>query len=88
MILQAAMAAGFGILVFGGLAFLILTPLMSIFTYNSVKWFMLKTNSSGTELKGARKVILIVGSVIQGIILAVTLISFVFWLVFKDVTFD
>jgi len=88
MILQAAIAGGIGILVFGGMSFLILIPLMSIFSYKVIKWFMMKTNSSGIELKGTRKMVLIAGSVIQGIILAFVLISFVFWLIFKDVTFD
>lgn len=88
MLLQASMGAGIGILVFLGMSFLILIPLMSIFSYKAIKWFMMKTNSSGIELKGTRKIILIVGSVIQGIILAFVLIGFVFWLLFKDLTYD
>jgi cytochrome c biogenesis protein CcdA len=88
MILQAAIGAGIGILVFGGLAFLIFTPLMSMFTYNALEWIILKSSSSDRELKGRKKIIALVGSVILGIIFAFVLTCFVFWLFFRDVTFD
>jgi hypothetical protein len=88
MILQAAMAAGIGILVFGGITFLILTPLMSIFAYSIIESIILKRNPPNTELQGLRKLVALVGSVILGIICAFLLTSFAFWLFFKDVTFD
>ncbi|WP_430401742.1 hypothetical protein [Fluviicola sp.] len=87
MILQAAMGAGIGMLVFGGLAFLIFTPLMSMFAYNAIEWIIMKSNASDTELKGYKKTIVLVGSVILGIIFAFVLICFVLWLLFKDVTY-
>lgn len=88
MILQAAMAAGFGILVFGGTTFLILTPLMSILIFNALEWILAKKNLSKTELQGIRKFLALTGSIILGIVCAFSLTCFAFWLFFKDVTFD
>lgn len=88
MVLQAAMGAGMAMLIFGGLALLIVTPFMSIFAYNALEWIMMKSNPSITQLKGVAKVIAFLGSIILGIIGAFLLASFVFWLLFKDVTFD
>lgn len=88
MILQAAMAAGVGILVFWGTTFLILTPLMSIFIFNVIEWILSKRNSYDTKLQGVKKIVALVGSVILGIVCAFLLTCFAFWLFFKDVTFD
>jgi len=88
MILQAAMAAGVGILVFGGTTFLILTPLMSIFIFNKLEWILTKRNLSNIKLQGVRKSIALTISVILGIVCAFSLTCFAFWLFFKDVTFD
>lgn len=88
MVLRAAMAAGVGILVFGGTTFLILTPLMSIFIFNALKWIMTKRNLSNADLQGVKKIVALVGSVVVGIVCAFLLTCFAFWLFFKDVTFD
>lgn len=88
MVLQAAMAAGVGILVFGGTTFLILTPLMSIFIFNALERIMAKRNLSNADLQGVKKIVALVGSVVVGIVCAFLLTCFAFWLFFKDVTFD
>lgn len=88
MVLQAAMGAGIGMLVFGGMTFLILTPLLSIFIFNALGWILMKSSSPHTELKGLRKLVALAGSVVLGIVCAFLLTGFVFWLLFKDVTFD
>lgn len=88
MLLQGTIAVGMGILIFGALGILVFTPVMSIFSFNAIEWLVIKSSSSITRLTGVRKIVVIGVSVILGIILAFLLISLVFWLLLKDVTFD
>lgn len=88
MLLQGTMIVGAGILFFGGLAMLIFSPALSILSYNAIEWVIMKSNSSITKLTGIRKILVIAGSVMLGIVLAFLLICLIFWLLLKDITFD
>lgn len=88
MLQQAAMGAGIMTVFYGGAFLVILTPIMSILVFNAIKWILMKYNPTIGELTGFRKGIAIVASILLGIPLAFLLIYFVFWLLFKDVSFD
>jgi hypothetical protein len=88
MLLQEAIGAGIGILFYGGLALLVFAPFISVLAYDVIKRILRKNNPAFIELKGAKKGLAIVASILLGIFLAILLIGFVIWFLLKDVTFD